>query len=307
MAESPRTYNHANESAYINVFDNLGFDKYTDSDTILYVNFKTKSIKRIAEGKGLKFQSLNFDRSIMEYAVDSQFKSEITFVSLKDGTVLLKKKGYFGRTTWASNKDLAISGYYYFDLEEGFSKKLNIDGPIYNVIWDETCNCFEIETGNWEEGIKIILQYVDGKLVRNSKIKSLTLSPDKNFYYEPFESEDSAYVRIYGIDKQNRYKARYTYDMIRAPFNAYTFWGKNTLRFFGGYGATTIFLDSGKLSRLTNDMHYDDAPPPYVGNPYEDLAADKNNYILMWDSEKKIFSVEDINTGKIIRTYKKFW
>ena len=84
-------------------------------------------------------------------------------------------------------------------------------------------------------------------------------------------------------------------------------WGKDVLRplYWGG----RFDLNTGKMLTYTNRFWGTGKPPPLptVILANEDVAADWNNYVLMWNKEKKIFEVEDINTGKIVKTYKKFW
>jgi len=187
--------------------------------------------------------------------------------------------------------------------------KITFSGIMFQTKWNKKINAFlyqlldkykNNEIGHLDAKIMI---NIDGKFQEYNGIKTLTMSPDGKYYYEGREyQEEGNIVSFYKTDGD---KLVSSFGSTTSLSDANEMWGGNTVRFLFQGG---IFdLKAGKLITYTHNFWPEEGPRPKKINPRRDMAADWNNYVLMWNKDTKIFEVEDINTGKIIKTYKKFW
>jgi len=306
FAVYPGTFDYKNEGAYI------VYKKKPDNEIVLYVDFKNKIKKIIKKSRVFRFLAVNKNRTILSFAsidklyfYDIEKEKEIFTVPIKSGR----------KITWNSSGE-KISYYdssnhviMEIDIKNREIIKIPFNGIIFQTRWSEVSNGFLYQLLNKEPDDDVghmdakIMRVVDGKLQVYGEVKTLTLSPDGKYYYEgKTYLEEGNVVSFYKADGE---KIISYFDASIPLFNANPLWGKDTVRFLSQGGV--FDFKAGKFITYTHNFWPEEGPRPKKINPRRDVAADWNNYVLMWNKDTKIFEVEDINTGKIIKTYKKFW
>lgn len=123
-------------------------------------------------------------------------------------------------------------------------------------------------------------------------------SPDAKYRYDvSTESEQGNYLLIWtGGDEPQVYE---TSTILGAPVRK--MWGKDTLRILGWQGHVNI-----KTASVFKDFNYHVwKSGNYAKKPtrYYDVAAEFEDYVLMYDKKEKTYVVQDINTGKIVERF----
>ncbi|VAW63179.1 hypothetical protein MNBD_GAMMA08-1584 [hydrothermal vent metagenome] len=195
------------------------------------------------------------------------------------------------------------------DIDNRKIIKIPFNGMLFQTRWSEVSNSFLYQLMNKEPNDDFshldakIMKSVDGKLKYYKGLKTLTISPNNKYYYV-----GKVYLEIGNVVsffKINRNEFISSFEAAVSLSNINVMWGADTIRFLSGGGSFDF-----KKNKFISDTHNfwpEEGPFPKKINPRRDMAADWNNYVLMWNRDTKIFEVEDINTGKIIKTYKKFW
>ncbi len=300
LAAGPATYNHESKVALFETNTDLGAKPYLYDSALYMVDFENKEVEVLIRLEGVNSLAVSYDDSIVAIAS----KRKIVFISLADRKILLEKSGWFDAVKWSPNSNVAQSSNYLFDLTNLTSTKYNFSGRVVDAKWVNDSVVARVQTGDYL--FKYLKISIDGGVSDISDVVNINESPNGRYFYLPVETEDSAFVDLYETSNGNP-NLKYRYEVIGAPNNAFAMWGEGGLRLFGDYGGALIDLDTGELSRPSHDIYYGDMKRPLNRPLLQDLAADRERYVLMWNKEKKQFEVEDVVTGDIVRIYEKFW
>jgi len=316
QAISPGTYNHKTQTAYIEVYDNLNLsiDYYNETVTIIAVDFKNKKITRLVSGNDIGWLAINHDGTILSY-------SDITgthFIDSKDGRSLFNvKMTMLGGSYWASDRNiLAMEGISIepgendrniieIDVNHKSMKSVKLKDVIWYVKWSNNCACFLYEVSDGIVNARRTVKLQDHNLHNLKNKKNLTLSKDGKYYYSIQNENDDDAGTFEVFRASDNKSVTGPYSALSSPRKAQVLWGINTIRLLG---KMSLFdLKTGNL--LSSPVWFSKkANSSLLGNsPYDDVAADRSQYVLRWNDNKNNFEVEDINTGKIVRKYKQFW
>jgi len=301
-------YSFHNEQAYIT--EKTGSADYN----ILYIDFKNKVTRVLAKGNIGDF-AISKDKTLLAYVKDH---GEIVIViNIADGEKLYKN----GRASqdflqWSETGNQLT----FFDERKEKLYVINFDanviekfakakGDIISVKWEKSCRCFDYQfipsEDSGRSALYGVFRFIEDRLVKSEK-KSLLVSPDGKYYLVPrseYETGNFLYVYDYKTDKLLRQYDSGEFLMGRTS----VIWKNDIVRMLG-YPSGSINVDTGKIISSRNGylLAYGEINPR-PERTFTDLASDKKDYVLMWDRKKEVFKVEDISTGKIIKTYKKFW
>ncbi|HFB65745.1 MAG TPA: hypothetical protein ENJ60_09420 [Aeromonadales bacterium] len=312
FAVYPGTFYFNNETAYI-----IERSKQ-EKKFLLYIDFKNKIKKTIKIDLMIEPPSINRRRKLLAFInmtsivfYDIEKEKEIFIVSIKSGE----------KITWDDSGE-KIS--YYDALKKVIMEvdvnnreiiKIPFSGIMFQTKWDEKMNSFlyqlmdKYPNDDMSNLDAKIMRSVDGKLEEYKGVKTLTMSPDGKYYFEGKEYLEMGNVVYFYKTDGNKLIAEF--ESSTSLDNVNEMWGVDTVRFLSQGGV--FDFKSGKFISNTDFFWRSNDFIPLQGdelintNPRRDVAADWNNYVLMWNKDTKIFEVEDINTGKIIKIYKKFW
>lgn len=303
---SSNNYIHDQEIAFIPSYED-------DKDTIIhYVDFRNKRHREVIKSDIGAF-SINHTRTYLAHI--NKFGKKITVIKIANGDVLYTG-GYAGQefSLWADNKNLLT----YFDARNNYLYIVNIDdnskvsvvkaeGELISAIWDNNCQCFYYQFMPIEEpGLTGVFRIIDGKLEKTHEHKSLLVSPDGRYYLLPQAvAETGNYLQVYDTSNDEMLRKYDTGSLLWAKTGV--IWKKNIIRMIGNPSGS-IELDSGAIvSSRNGDVLLYDTIRKYTPFNYSDLASDYQGYVLMWNRKDKLFEVEDVGSGKTIKTYNKFW
>lgn len=302
MAVGLGTYNHDMQTAIFFSNTDLGRDAYTNKSTIYVVDFLNKKSKKIIEDGGVLSLSVSYDGSLLAIAG----RRRLTFVSLIDYSTVLEQAGWFDAVNWSPHSNVAQSGRFVFDLDEMKATKYEFLGRVVDSVSNDNGYCVRVQVD--VDSFENLMLQDDGGISRSPSLCSSGWSPDGRFHYVAVEdTEIGSYIQLYenagGVSR-----LKYTYEVVKAPHKAAAVWGGDWLRIVGDYGSSMINLQTGKLSRPSRDIYYEnDNQLNYKKNAVIDLASDRQRYVLLWHSIDEQFIVEDVVSGNVIRTYKRFW
>ena len=302
----PGTFDYKNEAAYIIE------EPSPNNEIILYIDFKNKTKKIIDKSKSFRLPSINKNRTLLSFVnmasivfYDIEKEKKFFTVPIKSGA----------KITWSNSGD-KISYYdssakviMEIDINSREIIKIPFSGIMLQTKSDEKTNSFLYQLMDKYSNDEIghlnakIMRSVDGELEKYKEVKTLTMSPDGKYYYVGVSVPEEGNVVFFYKADGNVLVA--SFEASISLFNANPLWGKGTVRFLSGGGV--FDFKNGEFISYTHNFWPEEGAVPERFNPRRDVAADWNNYVLMWNKETKIFEVEDINTGKIIKTYKKFW
>ncbi len=306
FAVYPGSFDFNNNTAYI-----LEVPKKGDR-VIRYIDFKDKTEKIIKSGFFLREPAINHEREIISFVS----KKNINFYDVEKEVVFFTVPKISGsKITWddSGNKisyyDSSSHVIMEVDINNREVIKIPFSGIMFQTKWDVKNNSFLYQLMDKYPNDDVsnldakIMRNVDGKLEEYKGVKTLSMSPNGEYYYEGKEyPEEGNVVSFYKSDGDNLISL---FGSTTSLGDANEVWGKDTVRFL--FQGGVFDLKTGKLITYTHNFWPEEGPRPKKINPRRDMAADWNNYVLMWNTDAKIFEVEDINTGKIIKTYKKFW
>ncbi len=309
FAVYPGTFDFNNETAYILEVPEKG------DRVIRYINFKDNEEKIIKSGFFLREPAINHGRKIISFIS----KKTINFYDIEKGIIFFTVPKISGsKITWndSGNKisyyDSSSNVIMEVDIKKMEIIKIPFNGYVFQAEWNSKSNGFLYQLrnkGGSEGGSHLgakIMKNIDGKLQEYKGVKILTMSPHGDYYYEGISyPEEGNIVSFYKVGGD---ELIISYESASPLFNADVIWGVNTVRFLFE-GGTFDFKQGKFITYADNFWPVNDfiSGSQQKVNPRRDMAADWNNYVLMWNKGTKMFEVEDINTGKIIKTYKKFW
>jgi len=307
-----------------NEINNYSFDKNQafiavkvrgNDYNIMFVDFENKVIKKLAEGNIGAF-AINKNQTLLAYVKNHGEK--IVVINISDGEKLYKGGRVsqdFLRWSETGNQltffDERKERLYVisFDGDNLIEKFVKADGEVITVKWNHVCRCFDYQFMPSEDSGKSALygvyRFIDGKLVRKN-VKSLLVSPNGKYYLlSKSVYETGNFLYVYDSRTDKLLKEYFSGSQVRGQTGI--IWKDNIVRVLG-FPSASINIDTGKIiSSRNNDLTtLDDLNKPQI-RTIDDLASDNYGYVLMWNLDKNIFEVEDISTGKIIKTYKKFW
>lgn len=306
LAVSPGTYDYKNQTAHI--VEKSSRDKYT----IIYVNFIEKKVVKIASGNSLGDVAASSGRDVISY-LD---RGTIRIISaIENESIMNINIKSYARPKWSteasyfSYHDMLSEFIIEVDFNNKNITKVPFKGRLLHSKWNKSCNCFLYQVTG--KKLRSTEGHLDGKIMRNidgqlqeySDIKTLTMSPDDQYYYEGKVYPEMGNSVSFYANAGDKLIA--TFNAATSLANVDVLWGKDTVRFL--YEGGVFDLKTGKLLTFSHNFWPEEGPRPKKLNPRRDVAADWKNYVLMWNKEKNVFEVEDINTGKIIKTYEKFW
>ncbi len=312
FAVYPGTFDFKNELAYV-------VDRQKSRNDILFhVDFKNKIKKTIRKSKKFRGLSINKGRTLLMFIdmadivfYDIEKEKEIYTVPIRSGS----------KITWDSsgNKISYYDSSSHMIMEVDINNreiiKIPFSGMMFQTKWDEEISSFLYQIMDKYPNDDVsnldakIMRNVDGKLEEYKGVKTLTMSPDGKYYFEGKEYLEMGNIVYFYKTDGNKLVAEF--ESSTSLDNVNEMWGVDTVRFLSQGGV--FDFKSGKFISNTDFFWRSNDFIPLQGdelintNPRRDVAADWNNYVLMWNTDTKIFEVEDINTGKIIKTYKKFW
>jgi len=297
-------YNFNSEQAII-------FEKTNSDYQVMFADFKNMSARKIIRGN---IGSFAVSENGVFLAYIENLGEKITIIHIVSG-----KKIYFGGRAdqnflqWSNvgNKltyfDERVGRLYVVDVDD----KLNVysvkaDADIITAKWNVNCHCFYYQFMPIEDpGLYGVFRINNGKLIK-TKEKSILVSPNGQYYLQPQAVFETAnYLSVYDTNSDKLLSKFDTGSLLQGQTGI--IWKGNIVRMLG-YPSGSINVEIGKiLSSRNGDLMAYDKLRKYSPHNYFDLASDNYGYILMWNIKKKIFEVEDIGTGKTIKTYKKFW
>lgn len=302
----PGTYDHIEQIAYILEIDSNGGREISKAD------FKNKSITNIGRGKKLRSPSLSKDKQILSY-VGRRYIHFVDLSSIEELYKVQKRAG--AKIIWSNNgkivsyNDILEKVILEIDLDSKNFVRIPFGNRLLHTKWNKECSCFLYQVVSKKVRDTVghldgkIMRSVDGELQEYKSIKTLTMSPDGRYYYEGKVYPEMGNSVSFYTNHDDKLIASFNASTSLA--NADVLWGKDTVRFL--YEGGVFNLKTGKLITYSHNFWPEEGTRPKTLNPRKDVAADRTNHVLMWNKEKKIFEVEDINTGKIVKTYKKFW
>jgi len=310
LAAYPGTYNHEKQTAFIKVYDNktLSIDLYTKKGILLNVDFKNQKITRLGGGKNFGRLAINHDSSMLSY-------SDTTGTHIIDpsnGHSLFDVNTGAVRLHWADDRNIVAvtdtgsnKKIFEIDIDHRTVKSAKLNDVLWYVKWSINCEYFLYEVSDGIINVRRTVKLQDSKLRDLKTRENLTLSNDGRYYYTVKEESDDDSGQFEVFRTKDNMSVTGVYSAESTPQEIEVLWGKNTIRLLGHQ--SLFDLKTGKL--LSPPIWFSNAETSMlnVQYPYIDMAADRSQYVLRWNYIKKYFEVEDINTGKIVRTYEKFW
>jgi len=310
QAAYPGTYNHKAQIAYIEVYDNLelDIDSYNKIVTIIAVDFRNRKLTKLASGKNFGWMAINHDNTILSYS-DGKGTH---FIDAKDGHLLFDIKTSSVRQHWADNRNVVAvvdtgsnKRIFEIDVDQRRVKSAKLNDMVWYVKWSKDCECFLYEVSDNINDTRRTVRLQNHKLRGLKTRKNLTLSDDGKYYYSVLNENDDDAGTFEVFRTSDNKSVAGPFDAISTPLEVEILWGKNTIRLLE---YQSLFdLKTGSLLSPPIWFSNEDTPPLNIPSPYFDKAADRSRHVLRWHDNKKYFEVEDSYTGKIVRTYKKFW
>ncbi len=277
--------------------------KYSKISELLLVDFKDKTkivldkgeriseaqidekSRRVLYKKGDLWRVINYDNREYIYKYKSK---NAEFYLIKNGEML-------------SGVDYIKNKYIVIDVSK--DKAINVDYKneyVWGSDWDDLCGCVVFEVSKTFNSKHYLFGVFNGSKKFIEGKETINQSPfnKSSIVFRGGESDDSNTtldIKLIGGGNQ-------TYNISGPVKNSGIIWSESTLRILNSYAL--IDLKNGNLMYPTAYLW----ETTRLESPMIlDMSVDKNGYVLKWDMGTKIFEVEDINTGKIIKTYKKFW
>lgn len=280
-----------------------------DDRKVLYVDFPENKVRVLSDGR-MEYVSRNHNNTLV--ALAHSYKLGVRVINVDDGSNVHTVKGNIDRgvVRWADdiNKlayyDKDEKRVYEIDVDNNNSQSADAYGELYRILWDIKEQAFLFEFGpSQEKGLVGVYRLKNG-LLEKSGVKTLNASPDGEYVFESiseFETENVFNV----INRNGEITARLT-STSQVLAGCDLLWGKGTVRIVGTPSGN-IELSSGKIVNGSTDFSSGNDGRFRWAHIRTDVASDKDGYVLIWNSETKIFEVEEVDTGKVIKTYEKFW
>ena len=293
------------------VFYDIKQDENSNASYIYKVDFKNKLHTKIVSFKNnAAWLNLSPNKKFISYFVNGRQN----IFRLDDMKLIYSLVIKSQRTVVWSNDSKYISFFdvdkrelVEIDLSGLKNKKISCDCDVWKTKWYKDrfyyALSFPRESQYGDSKKSSVYKIVNDKLLKSAEIKTLTASPDGKYYYQTSYGVDDSYIYLYDFNG-NKIAQFVSPGYVLLDNELKTIWSNDKLRITGLKG--TFDLKNGSVQktqsywpagRVPTQLHYD-----------KDLAVDSGRrYILMWNKVKTLYEVEDINAGKIIKTYKKFW
>lgn len=279
------------------------FDRSISSkkSSLLSVDFNNMTVKKIDERRYFSDVSVNFSLNLMLYSNDDEYVvydmakgAEFKHINLRASRLYLDDQVFS-----ISGRDLNRKSLILYRPNEDIESTYPLEKKVFwGSAWNSVCQCVEFEISDSWSDPHYVVREGDGGLMKVSKKSYVRGGPKEVSAYFYHEGADDEYIQF----KISNKSSDASYYSSGSSEKKYFLWGDRTLRILGM--SVLINLETLRLINKTPYMWSDNIP---VDDKSVDLASDINGYVLKWNKGSLLFEVEDINTGKTIKTYKKFW
>lgn len=306
------TFDHKNETAYIS--DRHNSNGQT-SYQLLFVNFKEQTVTKIDSGRTIDEVALSPSGKYLAYEranVSSSDKRRLIIKRISDGKVIRDVSTNSSFIRWNKSGD-ALS-YMDYNIGKIFEYNLSTNELIsieygklsypYIVKWSTQCSCFlyhlskvNEQNSPYELKQSKVYRINNNVLEVYPELSTLTSSDNKKYYFNIHsEPENGTYINFYNNKTKEKIIGGIGVRFLNPGEDI--LWFDDVFRYFG----STLWIDlkSQEIKRSEIIEHLE-----FNLNYNYDVAADKKGFILRYN--KKVFEVEDVRTGNIIKSYKKFW
>jgi len=302
-AVSLNGYNYEKDIAVFHIKEKY-FDKNMSSknSSLFSVDFKNKTVKKIDQRRYLSDVSVNFNLNLVLYSDDDEYVlyDMAESVVLKNINQRASRLFLDDQVFSISGRDISKKELLVYRPNENVELMYPLDDKVFwGSDWNDECKCVEFEISNSWSDPHYVARERDGELKRVTSGESfIGGGPNDISAYFFHEGSDDEYIQF----KISNEATKASYYSSGSSEKKYFLWGDRTLRILGM--SALIDLETLRLINKTPYMWSDNIP---VDDKNVDLASDINGYVLKWNKGSLLFEVEDINTGKTIKTYKKFW
>ncbi len=306
-AVAPGSYDHVKKQAYIVVRDK---DQY-DEKQVYRIDFESGSTEVLSSVAYIQNLAVSPNGKHLAYHT----RDKIIIFDLIKNKELVSMSGEFTRGVFWSDDGIFLTSlnkknnsFILYNVAEEtyvYLEKETKSKMIMDVVWNSETKEFYYyifnkdltSTRSPNSGAATMYKQEKDVLVPTKKVL-IGQSPDAKYRYDvSTESEQGTYLLIWaGGDEPQIYD---TSTILGASIRK--MWGKDTLRILEWQGLVNIKTKS--LFKGFDHYVWESGKHAAGRARYRDVAAEFEDYVLMYDNQEKVYVVQDINSGKIVERF----